>query len=355
MTECKSPSDPSTNRYSTRRATVDSTAVSDRKRKRTEAHAIANKRLKFNESEKPRDNNPVQCASYALEMMSCGGFRSHTIGALSTNSLLELVYYDHSSVIVMSRAINFKNDRHRFIQFLHAFVSGASDSVWGHSPILKEPRTRDQSRRVTELEQLGRAVGIETFEGFTLKLQDGRTLTPGTTVYQTHVKLSHFPKIRTLASESEIINAIQDASGRAGPRPGPDGLPKVFHAEEHGYGLDTTQGRLAEFFQDNMYELRDLCILVQEELQPITSLTTADELAPAFRDIFAAYRWLYEDVGIMHRDISINNLMVRCKNGRRYGVLNDFDLAIEMNKDLFPTSKQRTGTKPFMARDLLYV
>ncbi|KAJ7225847.1 hypothetical protein GGX14DRAFT_348735 [Mycena pura] len=128
-------------------------------------------------------------------------------------------------------------------------------------------------------------------------------------------------------------------------------LPKVIHAEERGYGLDTSQGRLADFFNDN--NIRDLCILVQEELQPITSLTTADELAPAFRDIFAAYRWLCEDVKIMHRDISINNLMVRYKNGLRYGVLNDLDLVIEMNTDLLPTSKQRTGTKPFMARDLL--
>jgi hypothetical protein len=44
--------------------------------------------------------------------------------------------------------------------------------------------------------------------------------------------------------------------------------------------------------------------------------------------------------------------MFRRADGRIYGVLNDFDLAVYWNKRREP-SKQRTGTKPYMAIDLL--
>jgi serine/threonine protein kinase len=54
----------------------------------------------------------------------------------------------------------------------------------------------------------------------------------------------------------------------------------------------------------------------------------------------------------MHRDISLNNLMLRMEGDKVYGVLNDFDLAV-LRDVQSPSSKQRTGTKPFMAIDLL--
>jgi hypothetical protein len=54
----------------------------------------------------------------------------------------------------------------------------------------------------------------------------------------------------------------------------------------------------------------------------------------------------------MHRDISVSNLMFRRKGTDIYGVLNDFDLAVAVDHQE-PSSKHRTGTKPFMAMDLL--
>jgi serine/threonine protein kinase len=65
------------------------------------------------------------------------------------------------------------------------------------------------------------------------------------------------------------------------------------------------------------------------------------------------YRWLFERPGIMHRDISLNNLMFRIVDEKVYGVLNDFDLAISVNATSQSTSHQRTGTRPFMSIDLL--
>ena len=58
----------------------------------------------------------------------------------------------------------------------------------------------------------------------------------------------------------------------------------------------------------------------------------------------------------MHRDISHSNVMYRrLPDGKIVGVLNDYDLAsvVDEKKVQVPTSTQRTGTKPFMAIDLL--
>ncbi|KAF8184308.1 hypothetical protein K438DRAFT_2161505, partial [Mycena galopus ATCC 62051] len=101
------------------------------------------------------------------------------------------------------------------------------------------------------------------------------------------------------------------------------------------------------------YELRELRIAVPEELFPITDLTSAEDLGQAFYGIFLCYRWLYETAGIMHRDLSLNNLMFRKIGDKVYGVLNNFDLAVYWKDLSQSTLKQRTGTKRFMARDLL--
>ncbi|KAJ3805724.1 hypothetical protein EV368DRAFT_50033 [Lentinula lateritia] len=101
------------------------------------------------------------------------------------------------------------------------------------------------------------------------------------------------------------------------------------------------------------YEERILRIVAQEELHPITDLTDATELAEAFKQIFECYRWVYEGYKIMHRDVSISNLMFQRIDGKSYGVLNDFDLAAFHDGSVPSTSKQRTGTNPFMARILL--
>lgn len=60
--------------------------------------------------------------------------------------------------------------------------------------------------------------------------------------------------------------------------------------------------------------------------------------------------------GILHRDISFQNIMVRRRNGEVHGVLNDFDLVLDLCKqkpDQKPDRLQITGTRLFMACDLL--
>ena len=69
--------------------------------------------------------------------------------------------------------------------------------------------------------------------------------------------------------------------------------------------------------------------------------------------VFLGYRWLYEIPEILHRDISLDNLMLRKEGDKIYAVLNDFDLAVSADVKSM-SSKHRTGTKPFMAIDLIH-
>ena len=61
-------------------------------------------------------------------------------------------------------------------------------------------------------------------------------------------------------------------------------------------------------------------------------------------------------MGILHRDVSPNNIMYRIVKSKVYGVLADYDLASwasSLTSDYTKTSQQRTGTPPFMAFGLL--
>ncbi|KAJ7162263.1 hypothetical protein C8R46DRAFT_848375, partial [Mycena filopes] len=153
--------------------------------------------------------------------------------------------------------------------------------------------------------------------------------------------------------EASLIKTATDLATSSGDTWVLNHLPIILHAEQQDFEEeDSSQRRPSDHFDDD-HELRVLRILVQEELFPITDLTTADELGQAFHGIFKCYRWLYEKAHLMHRDISRNNSMFRRINGKVYGVLNDFDLAVIRSDLTLSTSNHRTGTAPYMALDLL--
>lgn len=84
----------------------------------------------------------------------------------------------------------------------------------------------------------------------------------------------------------------------------------------------------------------------------ITTFTSAHELLLAFSGAIKGHQSLYRN-GILHRDVSINNIMItfadQPRPDRLSGFLIDLDLAIEMS-DIVPSgAPHRTGTMEFMA------
>ncbi|KAJ6612922.1 hypothetical protein B0H10DRAFT_1917685 [Mycena sp. CBHHK59/15] len=241
-------------------------------------------------------------------------------------------------------------------------VAGLGDSHWGYHPLLKAPESKLYPKGLLP----------NAFDGSVIKLNDGRVVTLGETVSQSHgiigrgtcvskatldsedviVKWSWPAKTRM--AKAQLVKRATEFASRLDDSLVLNHLPKLLHCEEREFNDDSPQQYLSHHFVEG-YELRVLRIVVQEKLYPITDLTTAAEPGEAFRGIFRCYRWLYEKADIMHRDISLNNLMYRRINGKVYGVLNDFDLSVVMGTEPLSTSKQRTGTEPYMARDLLVI
>ncbi|KAK0199569.1 hypothetical protein DFS33DRAFT_174816 [Desarmillaria ectypa] len=96
---------------------------------------------------------------------------------------------------------------------------------------------------------------------------------------------------------------------------------------------------------------RTLLWMVSHKLHPLKDRDGQD-FWKAFWELIRHY--LLWCIGVAHGDISIDNLMYGIVTGR--AILNDFDLAALMNPgDVSPQKKgwERTGTKPFMALELL--
>jgi hypothetical protein len=249
------------------------------------------------------DDPMLQCASYALEILSHGGLRSHVIGALVTDDTIELLYYDRS-IVIASEPLNFIKDQPRFIAFFQA-VASLSLQQWGYAAnILKPAPLLDNPLHKTDI-----------FDGVELNLRNGTRLKLGGTVFHQHgligrgtcvvramciekgndvfgkawngqliVKLSWPAKSRM--SEQVIIDQARSKADNDEHRWVLRHLPKVLHAEDVHVNL------LSQALIDRLgdaYEERILRIIVQEELFPFTERMTAPDLAESFREIFKCW------------------------------------------------------------------
>jgi hypothetical protein len=73
------------------------------------------------------------------------------------------------------------------------------------------------------------------------------------------------------------------------------------------------------------------------------------ELLTTLRDAITGHQHMYTVHHILHRDVSVNNIIITASTG----VLIDFDLAIDTTRDGSSGATHRTGTFDFMARGVL--
>ncbi|KAI0079388.1 hypothetical protein K474DRAFT_651538 [Panus rudis PR-1116 ss-1] len=69
-------------------------------------------------------------------------------------------------------------------------------------------------------------------------------------------------------------------------------------------------------------------VLILEAYEPLEHIATAEEFKKVFRDTVRAHHWVWKEAGVLHRDISINNIMFRrTSDGSVSGVLCDWNLS----------------------------
>ncbi|KAI9803914.1 MAG: hypothetical protein M1825_001794 [Sarcosagium campestre] len=100
------------------------------------------------------------------------------------------------------------------------------------------------------------------------------------------------------------------------------------------------------------------CLAVSPAGRPLQEFRSALEVLQAFRDAIRAHRELFLERRILHRDISLNNIILTDpkKTGGCSGMLIDLDLAVSVGEDdKNETSEERnmTGTLEYMAIQIL--
>ncbi|KAJ7903267.1 hypothetical protein B0H13DRAFT_2335120 [Mycena leptocephala] len=190
----------------------------------------------------------IQCASYAVELLSHSDLRTHVIGALVTRNSIQMLYYDRS-IVVKSEPLFFTTAPIPFITMLSRIAS-LTRAQWGYSAALKEASTPSVG--------LSDGISDRTFVGKTLKLTNGWTLRFGNTVFGAHgligrgtcvvhatviassdgqnvgkpviVKWSWSPQTRT--REASIIGAATTRATESGDTWVLDHLPIILHSQE---------------------------------------------------------------------------------------------------------------------------
>jgi hypothetical protein len=107
------------------------------------------------------DEIHIQCASYALEMLSNGGMRTHVLGFLVRKDELYLLYFDRS-IFIHSQPLQFIQRPAEFVAILK-ILDELSDQQWGFVPGF-DPRAFDNNTG----ERLTRSKHVFLNEAFAL-------------------------------------------------------------------------------------------------------------------------------------------------------------------------------------------
>ncbi|KAJ2521464.1 hypothetical protein GGI11_002003, partial [Coemansia sp. RSA 2049] len=84
--------------------------------------------------------------------------------------------------------------------------------------------------------------------------------------------------------------------------------------------------------------------------RPLQNVANVDQLIVAVADVMEVHTAIFKECRILHRDISLNNMMFRdLGNGSVGGVLIDFDCAKDIKAGSWETRPERTGTLPYMS------
>ena len=347
-----------------------------------------------------------QVCRYLLEMFSVPLLRSHATVSLVDRHRLQL-YHANRSVILVSSAINFSggDGLEKFIATIIAFrrfsheQNGIFDTLVPKDASLVQDSNFAVENKVVQKGSVLVFAGNGSDENFEVKLGEtisrdpavvGRsTAVVGATSvkwpgHELVIKVS-WPGSGQVPETDFLEKACAEANKMKDNEWAINHLPQVLHSKDVVFGRCSTLESVAHLFEDAKftgrrfrYERRTLRVIIQERLYSIKTLMNVRDIGQVFLDVACStyihlsprfpcvharlvHRWLFDEPGILHRDLSLNNIMCRIvkelgAKDKVYGVLTDYDLsswAASLNNDCTETSQQQTGTPPYMAQELL--
>ncbi|KAJ1850809.1 hypothetical protein LPJ76_006336, partial [Coemansia sp. RSA 638] len=150
----------------------------------------------------------------------------------------------------------------------------------------------------------------------------------------------------------EIRDALADDRALEGTYPRLEAGGVVQITCPDGVVDDTTQLILVDIAEDTRVKVPVRIhrrIVMSPVGNPLQRVESADELIVVVGDVMAAHTAIAKRCGLLHRDLSVNNIMFhRDKDGVR-GMLIDFDNACRITDMQTAEWQDRTGMLPFMS------
>ncbi|KAJ1662821.1 hypothetical protein EV178_005518, partial [Coemansia sp. RSA 1646] len=154
----------------------------------------------------------------------------------------------------------------------------------------------------------------------------------------------------------EINNTLKDNKDMEGKYPTllAGGIVKM--TDENGESFDDTVDTAFTGLSNDT--LQKLTLRIQKRVamtptdQDICRCKSVDELIIVAADVMEAHSAILKRCNILHRDISINNILINCNGpgGRAYGMVIDFDCALRIDDTADHKARsEMTGTFPFMS------
>ncbi|KAJ2807912.1 hypothetical protein H4R21_000288 [Coemansia helicoidea] len=113
---------------------------------------------------------------------------------------------------------------------------------------------------------------------------------------------------------------------------------------------DTTTAAMSDLALAKPVPLRKHMRIVMSPVgEPLQTVNSPDELIVAMFDAMEAHTEIVRRCRILHRDISINNILVHRTDGVVGGMLIDFDNAIRVDSNHTAARPDMTGTLPYMS------
>ena len=348
-----------------------------------------------------------QVCRYLLEMFSVPLLRSHATVSLVDRHRLQLYHANHS-VVLVSSAINFSggDGLKKFIATIIAFrrltpeQNGIIETLFQKNADLVWNSNIAADDKVVQNGNVAIFSGNEPDDNFAVDLGEiisrdpavvGRSTVVVDAISDKWPETELVMKVSWPGSgrvpETEFLEKAYAEAKKTKGEWAVNHLPRMLHARDVTFKPGSTLELVANLFRyptfadkKFQYERRTLRVIIQERLHSTKSLRNVRTIGQVFLDIacstclcssprfscaYAAsvHRWLFDEPGILHRDLSLNNIMCRIvkelgAEGKMhvYGVLTDYDLSswvASLRTDYTKTSQQRTGTPPYMAHELL--